>query len=80
MNIFEAMKLVQKKAFVNDFVNFILKKFKKETLSTSTLYLSTTQDLFRETTGEYQIANLLILSYNLWYIYYILFSIKISIN
>jgi len=26
VNIFEAMKLVQKKAFVNDFVNFILKK------------------------------------------------------
>lgn len=70
MNIFEAMKLVQKKAFVNVFVNFILKNFKKEFLSTSTANLSTTRGLFRVTTGEYRIVDLLILSYNLWYIYH----------
>lgn len=41
MNIFEAMKLVQKKAFVNIFSDFILKKFNKELLSTSSEYIST---------------------------------------
>lgn len=70
MNIFEAMKLVQKKAFVNVFMNFILKKFKKELLSTSTDNLSTTLTSIRVTTGEYRMTNLLILSYNLWYICY----------
>jgi hypothetical protein len=35
VNIFEAMKLVQKKAFVNVLSDFILKKFKKANISTS---------------------------------------------
>jgi hypothetical protein len=53
VNIFEAMKLVQKRLFLNDLSDFILKKFNKAKLSTSPDNLSTTLISIRETTGGF---------------------------